>query len=62
MSEFPSITELESVPMLVVALTFLSISWLAVSLRIYVRGYMIRAFGWDDWLMIATQVCKPGQI
>lgn len=52
-----SITEMKSVPMLVVAIIFLSVSWLIVSLRIFVRGHMIRSFGWDDWLMIVAQVC-----
>lgn len=52
----PSITKLKSVNMLVVAAVFLTVSWLVVSLRVWVRGYMIRSFGADDWLMIATQV------
>lgn len=38
-----------------VALTILS--WIVVSLRVYVRGVVIKSFGWDDWLMLATLVC-----
>lgn len=40
-----------------VAVTFTILSWIAVSLRVYVRGVLIKSFGWDDWLMLATLVC-----
>ena len=29
----------------------------AVSLRVYVRGRLLRAFGWDDKLLLAAWVC-----
>lgn len=35
---------------------FLAIAWIAFSLRIYVKSYIMRSFGLDDWLMIATIV------
>ena len=34
----------------------LLVSWVAVFLRTYVRAYMIRYFGPDDWLMVSTVV------
>ena len=36
--------------------TALALAWIAVSLRVYVRAVLIRAFGWDDWLMLITLV------
>lgn len=43
--------------MVAVASLFLALSWIAVSLRVYVRGFQIRgAFGRDDWLMLVTLV------
>jgi len=46
----------ESHAMIGVASAFIALSWLAVSLRVYVRGVMIRSFGWDDWLMLVALV------
>jgi hypothetical protein len=33
-----------------------ALSFVAVSVRCYVRGYLIRSFGYDDWLIVATLV------
>lgn len=41
---------------LAVNITFFILSWLAVGLRILVRAGMLRAFGWDDWTMLGTQL------
>ena len=41
--------------MLVVAIMALVLTWLAVSLRVYVRAGMLRNFGSDDWAMVVTQ-------
>jgi hypothetical protein len=35
---------------------FLSIAWIAVGLRIYVRAYIVKAFGWDDGWMVFAQL------
>ena len=35
---------------------FLALAWISVLLRVYVRAYMIRFFGWDDWLMLLSLV------
>ena len=59
--EMVSVSELKAIPMLAVAVVCLSLSWIVVSLRIYVRGFMIRSFGWDDWLMLITQVCLTSE-
>ncbi len=40
-----------------VTAVFLAIAWLTVSLRLWVRGLLIRCIGWDDWAMLATNVC-----
>jgi hypothetical protein len=34
----------------------LLLSWIAVSLRFYTRGFIIGALGKDDWVILATQV------
>lgn len=36
----------------VIAILFLLIAYLFVFLRIYVRAYLLRSFGVDDWLMV----------
>ena len=38
------------------AILFLTLSWIAVSLRCYVRTIMMKSFGWDDWLSVAALV------
>ena len=38
---------------------FLVLSWIAVALRVYVRAWMLRCFGMDDWLMVVTLVRAP---
>jgi len=42
-----------------VTIAFLVTSWLLVSLRGFIRGWMIRSFGIDDWLMVLTLVILP---
>ncbi|KAF3762688.1 hypothetical protein M406DRAFT_26345, partial [Cryphonectria parasitica EP155] len=41
---------------LAVAYTFLTISTIATALRIYCRGWVIKAFALDDWLAIVAQI------
>ncbi|KAL6399695.1 hypothetical protein AUP68_17101 [Ilyonectria robusta] len=38
------------------AIVFTAVALLTVSLRVYVRGFMLKAFGIDDWIIIATWV------
>ncbi|KAI4734645.1 hypothetical protein E4T50_14833 [Aureobasidium sp. EXF-12298] len=52
----PSVHDLKSYDMLITSSVFLALSAITVVGRIYVRGWMIRSFGWDDWLMMATWV------
>lgn len=47
---------LKPLAILLVPPPFLLISAIALSLRIYVRGFMIKAFGWDDILLCAAFV------
>lgn len=41
----------------IVTIIFLAISLVAVCLRCFVRLRLVRAFGWDDGLMVAAMVC-----
>ncbi|KAI4847724.1 hypothetical protein E4T44_04354 [Aureobasidium sp. EXF-8845] len=43
-----------TVVMLIVAVTFLVISWISFTLRVYVRAILIRSWGWDDSMMTLT--------
>jgi hypothetical protein len=45
-----------------VAAVFLPIAAIAVILRCYVRGWIVKAFGWDDAAMILAMVCSPNNI
>jgi hypothetical protein len=40
-----------------VAAVFLPIATITVMLRIYVRGWIVKAFGWDDGMMVVALVC-----
>ena len=42
--------------MLAVAVLFLILTWLTFSLRVYVRGFMLRTWGKDDTAMLVTVV------
>jgi len=55
-SAVPTLSELKSYEMLAISAVFLALSAVTVILRVYVRGWMIRSFGWDDWLMMVTWV------
>ncbi|KAL2852102.1 hypothetical protein BJY01DRAFT_260170 [Aspergillus pseudoustus] len=39
-----------------VAAVFMSVATVAVLLRCYVRGFLIKAFGWDDGMMVLAMV------
>jgi hypothetical protein len=39
-----------------VAILFLTLAWIFVSLRCYVRTVMMKSFGMDDWLAVASLV------
>lgn len=39
-----------------VAAVFLPIATISVLLRIYVRGWIVKAFGWDDGAMVVALV------
>jgi hypothetical protein len=34
----------------------LALVWPLFFMRVYVRAYMVRSFGWDDWFMAAAVV------
>ena len=42
--------------MIYVSVAFLALTWTAVTLRVWVRAYMIRSFGWDDGTMVLALV------
>lgn len=58
-SRIPTLYGLGNIPeeLYDVSIVFLIITWLVVFARAYVRGYMLRAIGWDDWTLIPAQVC-----
>jgi hypothetical protein len=41
---------------LVVAILFFVLTWLTVGLRVYVRGYLLKTWGRDDWYMVVSLV------
>jgi hypothetical protein len=52
-----------SLAIFIVAVVYLSISFIYVCLRCIVRLWIVRSFGWDDALMIFALVCqRPVQI
>ena len=42
-----------------VAAVFMSIATISVMLRCYVRGWLVKAFGWDDGSMVLAAVIHP---
>lgn len=42
---------------LAIGTTFFILAWLVVLLRIYVRAYMIKSWGIDDWVMMLALAC-----
>lgn len=42
-----------------VAAVFMSVACVAVMLRCYVRGWVVKAFGWDDGAMVFAMVYAP---
>ncbi|KAJ4256111.1 hypothetical protein NW762_009187 [Fusarium torreyae] len=48
----PQITSLGAV--------FTSVALITVVLRVYVRGFMLKSFGIDDWIIIATWIASCG--
>ena len=50
--------DIGTIPRVIIGVSglFLALSWIAVSMRIYVRAVMLRCFGLDDWLMVISCV------
>ncbi|KAK5741449.1 hypothetical protein LTR17_003884 [Elasticomyces elasticus] len=44
----------------VLTAAFLGVAWFAVLLRLWIRGYLIRSLGYDDWAMLATNILFTG--
>jgi len=51
---------LKAAPLLGVTVTFLVLSWIAVSLRIFTRSRIVKNLGADDWAIIATLLLYTG--
>jgi hypothetical protein len=47
-----------STTIFVVTTIFLGISFIAVCLRCFVRLWLVRAFGWDDAMMVFAMVSR----
>ena len=54
----PDVAEygLDPVSLIVVGALMLVLSATALSLRVYVRGFLIKSFGWDDRLLVVAFV------
>ncbi|KAJ5669587.1 hypothetical protein N7462_010657 [Penicillium macrosclerotiorum] len=52
----PMPLEGRSLAIFVVSVVMMVVSFITVSLRTFVRAYIVRAFGWDDTLMVAALV------
>lgn len=50
-------TESKGGALVATAAAFMTLSWLSVLLRTYVRAIMLKGFQADDWLMLVAQVC-----
>lgn len=55
-------TDDRSLSVKVVAAVFLPVASVAVILRCYVRLRIVRAFGWDDGMMVFALVCLPPRV
>ncbi|KAK2871780.1 hypothetical protein FQN49_002835 [Arthroderma sp. PD_2] len=44
----------------IIGVTFTTLSFIVVSLRMFVRLHMRKAASWDDWLMVAAMPCLIG--
>jgi hypothetical protein len=40
----------------VVSIFLLTLTYLSVGLRVFVRIWIMKSFQWDDWLMLVAQV------
>lgn len=57
-SLLPNVLELQPKAHLMTGfgVAFLILVWTSISLRVYVRMFMIRAFGWDDAILLMSAV------
>ena len=46
--------------LLIVELTILPVALICLALRLYVRVYLVRRSGWDDWLMVGAAIFGTG--
>lgn len=51
-----SLLQAQTNGLLGVSITFIIVTWIAVSLRCYSRAVLLRAFGIDDWFMVITLI------
>lgn len=51
----------QRVSIVVPCVVFLVLSWITVLLRLYTRGVLVRAYGWDDFSMLLAAVCHSQQ-
>ena len=49
-----------SVEVRAVAAAFMAVAVVTVILRCYVRGWLVKAFGWDDGAMVVALVSAGG--
>ncbi|EHK50607.1 uncharacterized protein TrAtP1_011128 [Trichoderma atroviride] len=54
--EYVDLNAYNGAPLVAICVVFLSLTWLAVGLRIYTRAMVIRSLQEDDWLMLVAQL------
>jgi hypothetical protein len=47
--------------MIGISAAYLVVAWIAFSLRVVVKGYIMRSFTLDDWLMVVAMVCTEDE-
>lgn len=47
--------------MIGISAAYLVVAWVAFSLRVVVKGYIMRSFTLDDWLMVVAMVCTEDE-
>lgn len=63
-SLLPNVLDLQPKAHLMIGfgVTFFILVWVSVATRVYVRSFMIRAFGWDDVTLLMASVGSESNI
>lgn len=56
--ETPEKLDAQTQGLIAVGVIFMATVWVSTALRVYVRGFLIKAFGMDDVFAVMTTVCQ----